>query len=141
MQNIVKTALSAGTFKTLVKALESAGLVDALSERGPFTVFAPSDEAFAKIPKETLESLLADKEQLTSVLKYHVASGMIYSKDITHPIDCRTLEGESLHVRTDKGVMVNSAHVVTPDIKCENGVIHVIDTVLLPKSYQRRQAA
>lgn len=141
MPNIIRTAIAAGTFKTLVKAIEAAGLVDALSEPGPFTVFAPNDEAFAKVPKETLNGLLADKEQLISVLKYHVASGTVYSKDITQSIDCKTLLGESLLVRPEMGVMVNGAHVVTADIKCDNGVIHVIDTVLLPKSIQRKQAA
>lgn len=141
MPNIVKTAISAGTFKTLVKAIEAAGLVDALSGPGPFTVFAPNDDAFAKVPKETLNSLLANKEQLISVLKYHVASGMVYSKDITKSIDCKTLEGESLQVKPEMGVMVNGAHVVSADIKCDNGVIHVIDAVLLPKSVERKQAA
>jgi len=141
MTNIVKTAISAGNFKTLVKAIEVAGLVQTLSLPGPFTVFAPSDEAFAKLPKDKLDRLLADKEQLVSLLKYHVASGAIYSKDVTKQIDCKTLEGETMRVRPEAGVMVNNARVIKADIKCENGVIHVIDSVLFPPALQKKLAA
>jgi uncharacterized surface protein with fasciclin (FAS1) repeats len=141
MSNIVKTAIAAGNFKTLIKAIDAAGLTETLSGVGPFTVFAPNDEAFAKLPKEALDGMLANKAQLMSVLKYHVASGNLRSKDIQQSTECKTLEGENLHLRSDHGVMVNRARVLTADIACDNGVIHVIDTVQLPKSYQRNVAA
>jgi len=141
MDTIIKTAVSAGKFKTLAKALEIAGLVEALSGTGPFTVFAPSDEAFAKIPRATLDSLLADKAQLARVLQYHVVSGSIFSKDLSKPVQPKTLEGETLSIRSEDGVMVNQAHIVQADIKCDNGVIHCIDNVLLPSWLQSKMAA
>jgi uncharacterized surface protein with fasciclin (FAS1) repeats len=132
-KDIVETAVNAGSFKTLVTALQAAGLVDALKADGPFTVFAPNDEAFAKLPKGTVESLLKDIPKLKSILLYHVVSGSILSTDLSHNMNAKTLQGEKVKIRTKGGVKVNDAKVITPDIKTSNGVIHVIDTVLLPK--------
>jgi uncharacterized surface protein with fasciclin (FAS1) repeats len=133
MNTIVQTAINAGTFKTLVAAVEAAGLVDTLNSEGPFTVFAPSDEAFAKLPAGTVEGLLADKAALTKILTYHVVTGKVMSSAVHDGADAVTVQGESVHFTTSNGVMVDNAHVVTPDIECSNGVIHVIDTVLMPK--------
>lgn len=132
MQNIVETAVAAGSFKTLVAAVQAAGLVDTLSGPGPFTVFAPTDEAFAKIPKETLDAVLADKEKLTAILTYHVVSGKVMAKDVMGLTQATTLQGGELKIDTSAGVMVNDATVTKTDIECTNGVIHVIDTVLMP---------
>jgi len=130
--DIVDTAVSAGQFKTLVKAVQEAGLVDTLKGQGPFTVFAPTDEAFAKLPPGTLEALLNNKEKLAQVLTYHVVAGKLKSGDVK-PGEVKTVEGQSVRVRTQGGtVMVNNAKVIKTDIMASNGVIHVIDTVLLP---------
>lgn len=132
-KNIVETAVSAGSFTTLVAAVQAAGLVDALSGEGPFTVFAPTDEAFAKLPAGTVEALLADKEKLTAILTYHVVAGAVMANDVVGMSSAMTLQGESLRVSTSsEGVMINDAKVVTTDIEASNGVIHVIDTVLTP---------
>ncbi len=131
--DIVETAVSAGSFTTLVTALKSAGLVDALKGEGPFTVFAPTDEAFAKLPKGTVEALLNDKEKLTKILTYHVVSGKVMAKDVVKLSEAKTLQGGKLWIDTSNGVKVNDATVVKTDIAASNGVIHVIDTVLLPK--------
>lgn len=130
--DIVDTAVSAGNFKTLVTALKAAGLVDTLKGKGPFTVFAPTDEAFAKIPKADLDKLLADKTKLKSVLTYHVVSGKVMSADIK-PGKVKTVQGTDVTIATTGGVMVNNAKVVTADVAADNGVIHAIDTVLMPK--------
>lgn len=132
MKNIVETAVSAGSFKTLVTALQTAGLVDTLSGVGPFTVFAPSDEAFVKIPKETLNDLLADKAKLKAVLTYHVIPGKVMAEDAAKLTSAKTVQGEEVKINTSNGFMVNNAKVVKADIKCSNGVIHVIDSVLMP---------
>ena len=132
--DIVDTAVAAGNFSTLVAAVKAAGLVETLKGAGPFTVFAPTDEAFAKIPKATLEGLLADKDALTKVLTYHVVSGKVMAADITGAMSPASVNGELLHIATDHGVTVNGAHVTTADIECTNGVIHVIDAVLLPSA-------
>ena len=132
MNTIVETAVNAGNFKTLVAAVQAAGLVETLNGTGPFTVFAPTDEAFAKLPEGTVEGLLADKEKLTKILTYHVVSGKVMASDVSGMTEAPSLEGGMLKVDTTNGVMINEAHVVTPDIECSNGVIHVIDTVLLP---------
>ena len=130
--DIVDTAISAGQFKTLVKAVQEAGLVDTLKGQGPFTVFAPTDAAFAKLPPGTLEALLNNKEKLVEVLTYHVVAGNVKSGDVK-PGEVKTVEGQSVRVRTQGGtVMVNNAKVIKTDIIASNGVIHVIDTVLLP---------
>ena len=131
--DIVDTAVSAGSFKTLVTAVKAAGLVEALKGEGPFTVFAPSDEAFAKVPKEVLEGLLADKEKLADVLKYHVVSGKVKASDVVKLKSAKTLLGKAVTIEAKGGVKVNGAKVVKTDIECSNGVIHVIDTVLIPK--------
>lgn len=132
MKNIIETAINNPNFSTLVTAIKAAGLVDTLSGTGPFTVFAPNNAAFKKIPDATLQGVLADKEKLTSILKYHVLAGSVMSKDITALTEAKTLEGSDVKVDTTNGVMINDAKVITPDIECSNGVIHVIDTVLMP---------
>ena len=131
-KDIVDTAGAAGNFKTLDTALQAAGLVDTLKGKGPFTVFAPTDEAFAKVPKADLEALLKDKAKLTAVLTYHVVSGKVMSKDIK-PGKVKTVQGSDLTIATAGGVTVDAAKVTTADIAADNGVIHVIDTVLMPK--------
>ena len=128
---IFETA-EAGGFNTLVAAVEAAGLQDALSGEGPLTVFAPTDEAFAKIPRKDLDALLADKEALKSVLLYHVVSGDVTSEDVMKLTSAKTLEGDEIKIQTKDGVMINNAKVTKADILASNGVIHVIDTVLLP---------
>ena len=131
--DIVDTAVSAGQFKTLVKAVQAAGLVDTLRGDGPFTVFAPTDDAFAKLPAGTIESLLNDKQKLAQVLTYHVVPGKVTAAQVK-PGDVKTVQGQSLRVRADgDAVMVNNARVTKTDIMASNGVIHVIDTVVLPK--------
>jgi uncharacterized surface protein with fasciclin (FAS1) repeats len=130
-KDIVDTAVSAGNFKTLATALQAAGLIDTLKGKGPFTVFAPTDAAFAKIPKAQLDALLADKAKLTSVLTYHVVPGTVMSKDVKAG-SVKTVQGSSLTVSTMGGVKVNNANVTSVDIVADNGVIHVIDTVVLP---------
>jgi len=130
--DIVDTAASAGQFKTLVKAVQAAGLVETLKGAGPFTVFAPTDAAFAKLPPGTVESLLNDKQKLTQVLTYHVVPGKVMAADVK-PGMVKTVEGQSLKLSKDgRDVMVNNAKVTTADITASNGVIHVIDTVVLP---------
>jgi uncharacterized surface protein with fasciclin (FAS1) repeats len=131
-KDIVDTAVSAGNFKTLATALQAAGLVDTLKGKGPFTVFAPTDAAFAKIPKQDLDALLADKAKLTAVLTYHVVPGKVMSKDVKAG-NVKTVQGSSLTVGTMGGVTVDNAKVTAVDIVADNGVIHVIDTVVLPK--------
>jgi uncharacterized surface protein with fasciclin (FAS1) repeats len=131
--DIVDTAKSAGSFKTLVTAIEAAGLVDTLKGTGPFTVFAPTDEAFAKIPKAKLDALLKDKAALTKVLTYHVVPGKVMAANVK-PGKVATVEGTSLTVSAMGGkVKVDKAHVVKTDIAADNGVIHVIDQVIMPK--------
>ncbi len=132
--DIVDTAASAGSFNTLVTAVKAAGLVDTLKGEGPFTVFAPTDEAFAKIPKKDLDALLNDKEALTRVLTYHVVPGKVMAADVVKLSSADTVEGQAITIDTSSGVKVNDANVVKTDIKTSNGVIHVIDTVLIPKS-------
>ena len=132
MKNIVETAVGNPMFSTLVTAVKAAGLVDTLSGTGPFTVFAPTNDAFAKIPADTLEAVLADKAKLTSILTYHVVSGKVMSKDVATMTEAPTVQGGKVKIDASNGVMINDAKVVTADIECSNGVIHVIDTVLMP---------
>lgn len=130
-KDIVETAQSAGSFKTLVVALQTAGLVETLKGKGPFTVFAPNDAAFAKIPKDQLDALLADKAKLTKVLTYHVVGGKVMAADVkAGPV--KTVEGSNLTISTTGGVMVDQAKVIKTDIAASNGVIHVIDSVVMP---------
>jgi uncharacterized surface protein with fasciclin (FAS1) repeats len=134
-KNIVDTAVEAGKFKTLAAALGAAGLVDAVKGPGPFTVFAPSDEAFAKLPKGTVETLLKpeNKEKLKAILTYHVVPGKVMAKDVLGVKGAKSLNGQRIDVKVDGGkVMVDGAQVVATDIACTNGVIHVIDSVILP---------
>ena len=135
-QDIVDTAVKAGSFNTLVTAVKAAGLVDTLKGKGPFTVFAPTDEAFAKLPAGTLDALLADPKQLESILLYHVASGKVMAKDVAKMGFVDTLLNRSLTVTASPNgdVKINGANVTTADIETSNGVIHVIDTVLVPAS-------
>jgi len=132
-QDIVETAVAAGSFQTLATALEAAGLVDTLKGEGPFTVFAPTDDAFAKLPAGTVEALLADKEKLTRVLTYHVVPGKVTSAEVVGLSSAKTVEGGELRIDVSKGVRINDAAVVTADVMATNGIIHVIDTVLLPQ--------
>ncbi len=131
-KDIVDTAVGAGSFKTLATALGAAGLVETLKGKGPFTVFAPTDEAFAKIPKADLDALLKDKAKLTAVLTYHVVAGKVMAADVKAG-NVKTVQGSELTVSTSMGVMVNNAKVIKTDIVADNGVIHVIDTVIMPK--------
>ncbi len=131
-KDIIDTAVAAGSFNTLATALTEAGLIDTLKGDGPFTVFAPTDEAFAKIPAEQLNSILADKELLTSILTYHVVAGKVMSTDVVKLESADSLQGSSLTISTDDGVKINEAVVIKADIETSNGVIHVIDTVLVP---------
>jgi len=130
--DIVETALGAGQFTTLAKALTAAGLVDTLKGPGPFTVFAPTDAAFAKIPAEKLQALLADKDALTRVLTYHVVPGRVVAAEVKSG-SVKTVQGQPLNIRASGGsVRVNDANVIKTDVMASNGVIHVIDTVVLP---------
>ena len=136
MHDIVDTAVAAGSFKTLVAAVTAADLGATLKSAGPFTVFAPSDDAFAKLPAGTVEDLVKpeNKAKLAAILTLHVVAGKVMAADITGDMSPASVNGEHLHIATDHGVTVNGAHVTTADIECTNGVIHVIDTVLLPSA-------
>ncbi|KIC41349.1 Nex18 symbiotically induced protein [Ruegeria sp. ANG-R] len=135
-KDIVDTAVSAGSFETLVAAVQAAELVDTLKGEGPFTVFAPTDEAFAALPEGTVESLLKpeNKDQLVAILTYHVVPGKVMSGDLSDDMTAATVQGGDITIDLDNGVMVNDANVVQADIEAENGVIHVIDKVILPAS-------
>jgi len=135
-KDIVDTAIAAGSFKTLATALQAAGLVDTLKGKGPFTVFAPTDEAFAKLPAGTVEDLLKpeNKEKLVAILTYHVVPGEVLAAQVTKMNSAKTVNGQSLAISVNGGtVMVDNAKVVKTDILCSNGVIHVVDSVVLPK--------
>jgi len=135
-KDIVDTAVAAGSFKTLAAALQAAGLIETLKGPGPFTVFAPTDEAFAKLPAGTVDSLLepANKEKLVAILTYHVVSGKVLAAQVVKMNSAKTVNGESISITANGGtVMVDNAKVVKSDILCSNGVIHVVDSVLMPK--------
>ena len=153
MKNIIETAVANPDFSTLVTAIKTAELVDTLSGKGPFTVFAPTNKAFLKIPKKTLDEVLADKKKLKSILTYHVVAEKVMAKDIQNMTNAKTVEGSMVNIGTENGVTltevatpvvsgvemstysgitINDANIIQADIKCENGVIHVIDTVLMP---------
>ena len=135
-KDIVDTAVAAGSFKTLAAALQAAGLIDTLKSKGPFTVFAPTDEAFAKLPAGTVDDLLKpeNKAKLVAILTYHVVPGKVLAAQVTKMSSAKTVNGESLTISVNNGsVMVDNAKVVKTDILCSNGVIHVIDSVVLPK--------
>jgi uncharacterized surface protein with fasciclin (FAS1) repeats len=133
MPTIVDVAVQAGKFNTLVQAVQAAGLVETLSGEGPFTVFAPTDEAFAQIPQETLQAVLADKEKLTAILTYHVVPGRLMAADVVRSTQLQTVQGQSITVSAEGGVRVDDANVIQTDIEADNGVIHVIDKVIMPK--------
>ncbi|WP_170473593.1 fasciclin domain-containing protein [Ruegeria arenilitoris] len=135
-KDIVDTAVAAGSFDTLVAAVQAAELVDTLKGEGPFTVFAPTDEAFAALPEGTVENLLKpeNKDQLVAILTYHVVPGKVMSGDLSDDMTAATVQGGDVTIDLDNGVMVNDANVVQADIETENGVIHVIDKVILPAS-------
>ncbi|MCS7056754.1 MAG: fasciclin domain-containing protein [Thermoflexales bacterium] len=138
MKDIVDTAAAAGSFNTLATALKAAGLVETLKGEGPFTVFAPTDEAFGKLDKKLLEDLLKpeNKDQLVAILTYHVVPGKVTAADVAKLTSAKTVQGEEISIKSDGygGVTVNNAKVVTADVMASNGVIHVIDTVILPPS-------
>jgi uncharacterized surface protein with fasciclin (FAS1) repeats len=134
-KDIVDTAVAAGSFKTLTAAIQAAGLTATLKGKGPFTVFAPTDDAFAKLPPGTVENLLKpeNKKKLIAILTYHVVPGRITAAQVSKMTEAKTVNGKDLTIRTDQGhVMINDATVIKADIECSNGVIHVIDTVLIP---------
>jgi uncharacterized surface protein with fasciclin (FAS1) repeats len=134
--DIIDTALSAGNFSTLAAALGAAGLIETLKGDGPFTVFAPTDEAFSKIPPETLSELLQPehKEKLIAILTYHVVSGRVTADEVTHLESATSLQGQTLKISTKDGIKINDAKVLTPDVQATNGVIHIIDAVLIPSA-------
>lgn len=132
LADIVDTAVSAGSFTTLVAAVQAAGLVDTLKGPGPFTVFAPTDEAFAKLPEGTVEALLNDIPKLTKILTYHVVSGKVLAADVVKLTSAKTVEGSEVTIDASNGVKINDSTVTTADVAADNGVIHIIDSVLLP---------
>lgn len=132
MADIVDTAVKAGSFSTLVAAIKAAKLVDTLKGAGPFTVFAPTDEAFAKLPDGTVDALLKDIPKLKKILTYHVVSGKVMAADVVKLKAAKTVEGSDVKIDASSGVKVNDATVSTPDVDADNGVIHIIDTVLIP---------
>ncbi|BAU66355.1 Beta-Ig-H3/fasciclin [Stanieria sp. NIES-3757] len=132
MTDIVDTAINAGSFNTLVAAVKAAGLVETLKGKGPFTLFAPNDEAFAKLPEGTVDGLLKDIPQLKKILTYHVVSGKVMAADVTKMKSAKTVEGSNVKIDAAKGVKINNATVSTADVAADNGVIHIIDTVLMP---------
>ncbi len=135
MNDIVDTAVAAGSFKTLVAAVQAADLVETLKSAGPFTVFAPTDDAFAKLPPAVIQDLLKpeNKAKLQGILTYHVVAGKVLAADVVKLTSATTVQGQSVTINAKDGVKVNGATVVKADIGCSNGVIHVIDTVILPK--------
>ena len=135
-KDIVDTAVEAGTFGTLVAAVQAADLVDTLKGDGPFTVFAPTDDAFAALPDGTVEELLKpeNKDKLTEILTYHVVAGKVMSGDLSDGMEAATVQGDMVMIKTEGGVTVDGANVVAADVKASNGVIHVIDAVILPES-------
>ena len=133
MADIVDTAVAAGSFKTLVAAVTAANLVDTLKGTGPFTVFAPTDEAFDKLPAGTVEALLADLPKLTSILTYHVVPGLVMASDVVKLSSAKTVQGQAVAINATSGVQIDGAHVTQADIVADNGVIHVIDQVILPR--------
>ena len=132
MADIVDTAVNAGSFSTLVAAVKAANLVDTLKGEGPFTVFAPTDEAFAKLPAGTVDELLKDVSKLKKILTYHVVSGKVMAADVTKLKSATTVEGSDVKIDASSGVKINDSTVTTADVAADNGVIHVIDTVLIP---------
>ena len=133
MKNLVETAISEGTFKTLIIALREAGLYDILCSEGPYTIFAPTDEAFSKLPNGTIEKIMKDKEKLTDILTYHVIANRVYSREVSALQKADTINGKQVKIKLGNNVKIDNARIIKSDIKCTNGVIHIIDEVLLPK--------
>ncbi|HEY9827870.1 MAG TPA: fasciclin domain-containing protein [Stenomitos sp.] len=132
MADIVDTAANSGSFNTLVAAIKAAGLIDTLKGKGPFTVFAPTDEAFAKLPTGMVDGLLKDIPKLKKILTYHVVAGKIMASDVSKLKSAKTVEGEDVKIDTSDGVKINNSSVTAADVAADNGVIHIIDTVLMP---------
>ena len=132
MKNLVQTVIDAGNFKTLVKALQETCLVDTLRDRGPFTIFAPTDQAFTKLPKGTIEKLLNNKEKLTEILTYHIIQNKVMVCQIVNIKKANTVNGKNISINTKNGIKVDKVKIIKTDIKCTNGIIHVIDEVLIP---------
>jgi uncharacterized surface protein with fasciclin (FAS1) repeats len=132
MADVVDTAVNAGSFGTLVSAIKAAGLVETLKGAGPFTVFAPTDAAFAKLPQGTVEGLLKDLPKLKKILTYHVVSGKVMAADVVKLKSATTVQGSDVKIDASNGVKVNDSTVTTPDVAADNGVIHIVDTVLMP---------
>ena len=131
MKNIIETAIEAGNFKTLIKVLHEAGLVDIFTRDGPYTIFAPTDQAFLKLPTQTMENLLRDKEKLTDFLTNHVLPDILMAKKVASLHNVKTINGKKIIIKTGKSVKIDNAKIITTDIKCTNGIIHVIDEVIL----------
>jgi len=132
MKNLVETAIEAGIFKTLIKVIQESGLFDILSKEGPYTIFAPTDEAFSKLPSGTMDNLFQDKEKLTDILTYHVVQDKIMSNDVIKLKKADTINGKQIKIRTDNRVKIDEANIIKTNIECTNGIIHIIDQVLLP---------
>jgi uncharacterized surface protein with fasciclin (FAS1) repeats len=132
MKNLIETAIAVGNFKMLMNALQEAGLVDALSNEGPFTIFAPNDEAFSKLPSGALEKFIKNIERLTEILTYHILENKVMSKQVIKIKNAKTFNGKELSIKTSRGLKIDNANVIRTDIECSNGVIHVIDEVLIP---------
>ena len=132
MKNIIETAIEVGNFKTLIQSLQEADLIDTLKTEGPYTVFAPTDEAFSKLPSRTIEKLLFDKEKLTEILTYHVVSDKVMFNQVVKIKNAKTVNGKDIKINSLDGVKIDKATVIKPDIECSNGVIHIIDKVLIP---------
>ena len=133
MKNLIQTVIDKGDFKTLVKAVQETGLADTLSFEGPFTIFAPTDQAFAKLPKRTIKKLLKNKEKLTEILTYHIILKTVKITKVTNIKKENTANGKELSINKKKGIKVDNANIIKTDIQCTNGIIHVIDEVLIPK--------
>jgi uncharacterized surface protein with fasciclin (FAS1) repeats len=134
MKDLIATAINAGNFKTLINALYEAGLADTLSSEGPFTIFAPTDKAFSKLPSGRLDKLLNDKERLTEILTYHVIDKKIMSVEVRKNKNIKTVNGKNLLIKKYKGIKIDNANIIKLDIECLNGVIHIIDEVLMPEN-------
>lgn len=133
MKNLVQTAIAEGNFKTFIRVIQETGLVDILSVEGPFTIFAPTDQAFAKLPKRTMEKLLRDKEKLTEILTYHVILDRVMVKQVLKIRKANTVNGKDLSINIKNGVKIDRANIIKTDIECINGILHIIDEVLIPK--------
>ena len=133
MRNLIETAIAVGNFKTLISVIQEIDLIDTLSSEGPYTIFAPNDDAFSKISTETFEDLLIDKEKLTEILTYHIIPNIIMSNQVNKIKNARTVNGKEIKIKAGDPVKIDNATVIEKDLECSNGVIHIIDKVLIPK--------